>query len=334
VYRSFVVTGIVLQVASTAWGETFLDRPGLDTVRVATWNIYADSPFTSSTRAAAFDRVVRAVDADVWAFQELYSTSASTVRSRFNTIAPLPSGQSWNVYAAGENVLVSRFPLSMMRNITASRAAGALIDLPNAHFPTDLYLMGAHFFCCEQEQGRRVQADALANFVRDLRSPDGLITVPTSTAIAIVGDLNIVGGPVPLNTLVNGNITNEATYGPDFLPDWDDTSLLNTLPTHNNAGTTTWTWRDDLQPFAPGVLDFQLMTDSVLTSAHEFVLNTATMSVADLQAAGLSAADSPYRLSSGTYDHLPVVVDYRAVPEPTTMAVLVVSAAATLRRRR
>lgn len=63
-----------------------------------------------------------------------------------------------------------------------------------------------------------------------------------------------------------------------------------------------------------------MYTDSVLDTANRFVLEPATMTAAERLAAGLQPHDVQLNETTGWYDHLPVVVDFRleplTVPEP------------------
>jgi len=124
-----------------------------------------------------------------------------------------------------------------------------------------------------------------------------------------VGDLNIVESLDPLNTIITGNIFNEATYGADSPPDWDGTSLADAHPLHNGVGPDDYTWREDSSIYDPGRLDYVLYTDSVVSTPTRFLLNTTTMTPAQLAATGLQALDSAN--SPGNFDHLPLVIDFR-----------------------
>jgi hypothetical protein len=133
--------------------------------------------------------------------------------------------------------------------------------------------------------------------------------------MAVVGDLNLVQTLNPLNALLTGDVTNEIAFGPDSPPDWDGSNLTDAHPVHNGAGTTDWTYRSG--SFSPSRLDYFLYTDSVAQTANEFVLNTVSMTPAQLAATGLQQND--VLLTSGNnYDHIPVVVDFRfdAAPMP------------------
>ncbi len=132
--------------------------------------------------------------------------------------------------------------------------------------------------------------------------------------MAVVGDLNIVGSLSPLNTLLTGKIVNETSFGADSPPDWDGSPLADARPYHNGVGPADYTWRDDASAFDPGRLDFVLYTDSAVSIGKKFVLNTVTMSASDRAAAGLQTYDVTSDNSGVTYDHLPLVVDFRLPP--------------------
>ena len=182
----------------------------------------------------------------------------------------------------------------------------ALVDLPDSSFENDLFLLNNHFPCCGNEAGRQVEANAISDWIQDAITVGGNFDLAPDTGISVLGDLNIVGGPAPLDTLIDG------TNG--LAPDWDGTSLVDARPVHNGTGSDEWTWRDDGSGFDPGVLDFVLYTDSVLDVNHSFVLNPSILPEADLQASGLLATDFKLNKASDStrYDHLPLIVDFAA----------------------
>jgi hypothetical protein len=150
--------------------------------------------------------------------------------------------------------------------------------------------------------------------MRDARTAGGgTINLATGTPMAVVGDLNIVG-PQPLDTLITGNIIDEATFGTDSPPDWDGTNLGDAHPLHNVVGPADYTWRDDTITTYTSRIDFVLYTDSVARIAHKFVLNTVDMSPAELAATGLETYDVVKHkepLFPLMFDHLPLIVDFR-----------------------
>jgi endonuclease/exonuclease/phosphatase family metal-dependent hydrolase len=315
-----------LALSGSAHAQTFLSRDTADTVRVANWNIFNDSVFPgfgTADRQAAFGRVLRAVDADVWALQENWSASASSVLNTFNTQAPLPGGASWNIYRGSSNVLLSKFPLSLTGNSIGYnfRMGTALVDLPNDRFNADLYLINAHWKCCSggtNQQQRQDEANVTVNWMNDARTPGGNINLPAGTPMVVLGDLNTVEGPAPLNTILEGNQTS-AMFS-DSPPDWDGTAnVVAPTPQNNDPAAPTWTWRNDLEPFAPSRIDYFTYTDSRLQVARSFSINTSTMSAAQLTASNLQPGDTALNLSQNNFDHLPLVADFRTISGDTAL---------------
>lgn len=305
---------------------TFIDRALPTDVRVMSYNVHEDSifPDTSTSRAAKFSRVVRALVPDVINLQEIYSHTSAEVASLMNNLLPLGAAATWHAHQAFDSVVVSRFPLSLQRINTTPASprsiAIALVDLPNSNYARDFYFMNNHFKCCgdvggSEDAERQRQADALVSWMRDARNPGGSVNLPSGTPMAVVGDLNIVGSLSPLNTLLTGNIVNETSYGADSPPDWNASPLTDARPLHNVVGPADYTWRDDGSDFDPSRLDYMLYTDSVVSIGKKFILNTVTMSAADRAAAGLQTYDVTADNFGVTYDHLPLVVDFR-FPQP------------------
>jgi endonuclease/exonuclease/phosphatase family metal-dependent hydrolase len=300
---------------------TFIDRWDATDLRVVSYNIHLDDMFPDDnpTIAAKFARVMQALKPDIINLQEIYNHDAAQTAARMNTVLPLGNGATWFAYQSFDNVLVSKYPLSMQRPFpipfpSSTSYAMALVDLPNAQFNTDFYFMNSHFKCCSdqgyEEARRQEQADALANAMRDARTPgEGVINLPAGTPMAVVGDLNLVQTLNPLNTLLTGDIVNEDIYGADSPPDWDGTALADARPVHNGSGTVDWTYRSG--SFPPSRLDYVLYTDSVVGTANKFLLNTVTMTPAQLAANGLLQYDVTLTTSMTNYDHIPVVVDFR-----------------------
>jgi endonuclease/exonuclease/phosphatase family metal-dependent hydrolase len=309
---------------------TFIDRQLADDLRVVSYNVLWDTifPERDAVKAAKFSRVVNALKPDILNLQEIGDPftpgwtprTGTDVRNLLNSIAPLSGGVSWNVYKGGDNVIASKYPLSMTRNNTLPvgerSQAIALVDLPNDVYPTDFYVMNNHFKCCGNPGGtedalRQQQSDAIVNWLRDAKNPGGSVNLTPGTPFAVVGDLNMVGGLQPLNTLLDGNIIDQSTYGSDSPPDWDNSYITDARPIHNGAGSDFYTWRNDNSTFDPGQLDFVLYSDSALDVGTKFVLNTVSMIPAQRTATGLQQFDTAQGNSSTYFDHLPVVVDFR-----------------------
>ncbi len=118
------------------------------------------------------------------------------------------------------------------------------------------------------------------------------------------GDFNLVGAWRPVRTIVQGDIVTESAWGPDFPPDLDGTALA-VLDSRHVGAPLAYTWRRPESAFWPGLLDFMLFTDSALEVGTHFILDTGSMSEADLEANGLEAQDSEVS------DHLLRCADFR-----------------------
>jgi endonuclease/exonuclease/phosphatase family metal-dependent hydrolase len=325
----------MLRAATTG---TFLDRAAPGDLRVVSYNVYFNSIFpATSTLGARFARVVHALDADIYALQET-TVAPSYLAAHFNAIAPLPGGATWHAFTSGDSTIASKYPLLPTPTVGAPSMT-ALVDLPDHLYDVDLYVMNNHFQCCNvtdppapldaRERSRQRSADAVVKWIHDARAPGGTITLAPNTPLLVVGDLNTINPPNvlhPLETILTGDIYEEAVYDSDASPDWDGTSLVDARPIHNGRGPEQYTWRDDNQVFKPGVLDHIIYTDSVLTAANQFVLNTVAMTADERMATGLEEFDITLDLVGRNYDHLPVVVDFRVrtVPEPAAWMLAIV----------
>ncbi|HSW45084.1 MAG TPA: endonuclease/exonuclease/phosphatase family protein, partial [Phycisphaerae bacterium] len=311
-------------------GDLSKDSP--QDIRIVTYN-HAQNFIQTPSRDAAFNRILTALGPDLICFQEFGSSvTQTTITNRLNAIMPLQSG-SWQVHlgllGGTRTVIASRFPLTLKRTdtIPASSTRGvtlALADLPNATYPRDIYLLGVHLKCCgvaggSEDASRQASADAIANWLGDARgvarSSGNNIVLAADTPMIALGDFNLVGGPQPENTLITGNIQNEAAYGPDVKGDWDNSNMTDLMPT-DPFTSDTFTWQGSAS-YPPSRLDRFFFTDSVTTVTNSFILNTNTMTPAALAAAGLQAGDT---LPDNSSDHLPVAMDVRivAAPECTT----------------
>jgi len=294
-------------------------------VRVMTYN-HAGNFIDDPGSDAEFGRIIAAIDPDVICFQEFPSgVSTSEVVSRMNSLIPI-GGTGWKVHfgllAGVRTAIVSRYPLLLTRTDTvpASSTRGvtiALVNLPDADYALDLYLLGVHLKCCgdpggSEDQSRQKSADAIANWLGDARGvirPSGdNVILSANTPIIALGDFNLVGGPQPGNTILTGDILDNGVYGPDVSGDWDSTNLTDLLPADPFTGNT-FTWQGN-GTYPPSALDHMFFTDSAITVANSFIFNTNTMTPAARIAAGVQAGDT---LPANSSDHLPVVADLRYV---------------------
>ena len=118
-----------------------------------------------------------------------------------------------------------------------------------------------------------------------------------------------------MHTLLTGDIQNEATYGPDFSPDWDGTRLSE-LPCIQTDQPMNYTWRNDYSEWPAGKLDYILVQDGAVRVLRSFALETASMSAQRLNVYGLESGDA---LEAS--DHFIVVADLAKHDRPGTKPV-------------
>jgi endonuclease/exonuclease/phosphatase family metal-dependent hydrolase len=310
----------------------FMQEPSSPHIRIMSYNVGWDSIFqktnllndlwSGESRAAAFVRITRAIDPDVICLQEIDPAhDPQQVADILDAAVPLADGKTWQVHSGQDNVIAARFELVKRTQQLAHHGdimdfghAMALVDLPEPDYPEDLYLVCAHFQALagqENIEARQKHADMIVGWIRDIRTPGGEIDLPTNTPLVVLGDFNVYDTDPAhhLTTLLTGDIVDETRFGVDIAPDWDGTALADALPHHNGEGEDVYTWRDDTTEFNPGVLDRILYTDSAVTASNSFVLNTTTMTEAELEGAGLRLGDVILEPDVGRYDHLPLVVD-------------------------
>lgn len=292
-------------------------------VRIMAYNTYTKFLVDSATDAE-FNRIFAAMQPDIICMEEIGSTvTTAAMAARFNAIMPI-GGAGWQIHfgllGGTRNAIASRYPLTLTRTdtIPVSSTRGvtiALVDLPNASYPVDVYVLGVHLKCCGSAGGsedaqRQRSADAIANWLADARgvarASGNNIVLPANTPMIVLGDFNMVGGPQPENTLLTGNIQDEATFGTDVKGDWDVTDITNLNPLDPFTGSNI-TWQSS-GSFPSSNLDRMMVTDSAFPVAAKWVLNTSTMSAAALATAGLQAGDT---LTANSSDHLPILVDLR-----------------------
>ena len=305
-----------------------LRQPASSDIRVMSWNVKMSSILPpNGVRHESFARIVRAIDPDVIALQEvMWPDLAAKLSQLMDGYLPLENGRSWYVHTVSDNVLVSRYPMRWQGGELATPYPLPQLGLPNFHHgfaaallelpdKSGLLVVGMHNKSGAGHNDVRLRqehADAVVRWLRDVRGAEQKNSIADGTPIVILGDMNAVpnASMAPFETLISGDIADEETFGPDFAIDWDGTDITDARPSHNAMGREYYTWRNDNMPFAPSALDRILYTDSVMSVRNRFVLNTVTLSPGDLADLGLQQSDALYDGDPNYYDHLPLVADF------------------------
>lgn len=312
---------------------SFLQNKEANGIRIVSYNVNWDSIFLVGDvnnhdlrffdRTESFPRIMRAIAPDILCLQELNpQRKPEDLALFFDGILDANEDQDWQAVITRDMVIASHFDLkseglemSASSRIPGLNQAAALIELPEQYGARDLYLICAHFQSGGEIIDARMrlrQADALMSHLRDAITPGGDIDLTVNTQFVILGDFNVydLESRQPITTIVTGDIDNEAIYGIDFFPDWDQTVLTDLNPSHNDLGMEFYTWRDDGGPFPPGDLDHIFFSDSGLRVVNSFILNSLQISETGLETFVLEKDDVLLETDPLNFDHLPLVADF------------------------
>lgn len=303
--------------ATTPFTDISLAKDGTGTLRILSYNTQYDYDLNEdalwqTSRAAAASRILQALQPDIICFQEVYDHYEPDTAAKLEEIYPAPSGYSWNVANYYDCQVCSYYPITRDDNIYYSGYGnqGALIDLPDAEYEKDIYLFSCHLKAlsgASNEARRQDEADMIMEFIRDdLKS--GSTPLESGTPIFICGDMNFIDGTGPLNTLLTGDISDNASYGSDFTPDWDSSSFVELSISHAKNGSIFT--QVPSQYYLRAKLDYFIYSDSVtdFQVGKKFIFDDLDYSASELSAISVQSGDCEL-----TSDHLPVVLDLEVV---------------------
>lgn len=268
--------------------------------RIMTQNVLTDDLFS---KTSYFNRLINAIQPDIIAFQEIYDHTAAQTRELIQQF----TGGTWYAQKQGTDIiLVSRYPILESHFISGN---GAFLVQTNEG---RILVVNAHLPCCDNDSGRQDEVDAIMAFIRDAKKGNSSLQLDPNTPIIITGDMNFVGKSRQLRTYLEGDIQNEFTYGTDYKPDWDNTSLKDAV-LYTTASPLAVTWSSSGSSYFPGRLDYIIYTDAVLNRLNGFALQTANLPQDSLNAYLVLANDS-----NNASDHFAVVADFKFGPETGT----------------
>ena len=276
-----------------------LERKHEDDIRIVTYNTWNDG-FLDEERQPHFKRIIQALDPDVIALQEHWDWDEidDIIQSWF---PDEPWHASWT---HRDMVVLSRFSIIDDASLISSgRTMGALLDTEE-ELGKNLLIINSHLSCCASNEDRQQQVDEFLSVWREwISNENGPFNLEDETPFVHVGDFNFVGYRQQVETIRIGDIVDENEYGEDFLPDWDNTAVVDLFSrhTHKRMG---YTWRSDGSSFNPGKLDYIFYSDATIDTGRHFTLNTLAMEEATLMEYGLEWDDT-----QEASDHLPRVFD-------------------------
>lgn len=255
-------------------------------LRVANLNVLSRG-LTDPERSGDIHALLRAVDADVYCFQEQWDGAASTVR---NAMAHAFNGytdgreeaSNWNVSIENGAAIATTLPFEAM-SVPGSREGGGIVTLEDGK---RVFVLSIHLKCCghigSSEDIQRINAAmGYESFIASLLDDE------PSLGVIISGDWNLVGSRTPLDVLIASGSIGLTDLAP--------------LQATQRHGVT---WRNPASSFTPGRLDLITFTPETFASAGGFILDTADLDESALDALGLDDDDSE------ASDHLMLVADF------------------------
>lgn len=278
--------------------------------RFVAWNVEHDGLFATddAVRQAALRRVLGALDTDMWVLNEVWDHDGEQVRARLGELLGRDLS-SWSaVRRDGGNVLLSRFEVveswEVIDDVEGDdprdrhRVTAARLATPGR----DALVIASHWRCCDADAERQIEADGTMRFLRDAFTPGGRLDLPADTPVIVAGDFNLVRLREQLDTLLTGDVVDEARFGADVAPALVD---LDDVPLRHAQWPLVHTWHVPDSSFGPGRLDWVFVNTAVDPVRH-LILDTARLDDEALARSGLEREDT--RVAS---DHFPLVVDVR-----------------------
>jgi endonuclease/exonuclease/phosphatase family metal-dependent hydrolase len=299
-------------------GALTLDRVVGTELRVATYNVMRSSNFPldngtpgttgTAARIDGFKRIASAVDADIWAMQELMYGDADQpgrtpagLKRHLETI----TGGTWYMahHVDHQEFVFSRYPIDASGS-PSRRVLWALIDVKNDNDRrNDVAIISVHFMT--DSHGNDV-----ANLVNTILAGNHP-QIPKDVTIIIAGDFN--NQP----TGVRYAEVRSAIGVPDVRPIW-----LGTPDTRFTYGGLTYTNGAFKVPSGGTPIDYIFArTNGHYAVTKNFILNTLVLPQSVLTAHGLQRMDvalNPAQsVSEGVKvncDHFPLIADLQVAP--------------------
>jgi len=276
-----------------------IEKPQQSDFRIVSYNVQRDNIFESSA-SQAYINILQAIDADIYCFQEVYDWSAINLQEHLESLGILNNSENWYSVKDGPDLItISKYPIIDHREIDGNSVVK--ISLPDS----DLIVFNCHLPCCDNDNGRNSEIDALLGFLSASLRRENSFEIEDKSPILILGDMNFVGESSQVRRLMTGDILSNFIYGPDINMDYGNGALEDLKPsTCQTHGV--YTWFNDSSSFPAGRLDYLMYTSSLLEPINSYVLDTKVLSNEILDNYSLESDDT--EIAS---DHFPLVSDFR-----------------------
>ncbi len=287
---------------------TSLPRKERGAIRVVSWNLEFGNLVK---QAAVARRILAALQPDVLLLQEI---ERDQTESELLEVIEAAGGQ-WRLQLGplGGSIrsgIATRLPATQVPafdNLKRRgeshghvRAAALRLDVPGVG---PVLAVSTHLKCCgvvdgPEDMKRIGEVLAIRRAVHEAEQANDL------AGLIIGGDLNLVGGSLPLDLLI--------AAGEGMVTEHSDHDLL-VVDAWQPDGSGLQTWQKPGQSYSPGRLDYIVVSGQTLTPTFAAVFDTLDLPEQSLRAMNLVRTDA-----GRASDHLPVVVDLAPGTAPGT----------------
>ena len=312
---------VVLDQSPTVLGVRTTERQADTQFRLAAFNVGSNGLLLPGRpRGQQIGRLVRAVDADVYAFSEVFpydlskidlsvepdpdnmpATDPGILTRRLEELGLEGGSTGWHAVAGGDVAIASRFDLIP---VPSRVSAAAVVRLPSGD---SVLVASIHLECCgsflgSQQDERRVEQvrsliETLQRFREGALGPE--LEPYRAAPIIVAGDWNLVGSRMPLTLLEQADGVALTHLLVRHLADTDvSTGKCHPLPEAQQCP------REEPGRFPAGMGDLVAYSAGGLMPRNSFALNSAELAPDILAALGLEPFDSH------ASDHFVVVADF------------------------
>ena len=273
-------------------------------IRVMTWNLEFGNVLK---QAPVVRRILKAVQPHIVLFQELeHDQTAEAIK---DVLAA--TGDEWIVEFSpfGGRIrsgIASRLPakaVAAFKNIKRRgeshghvRAAALEVDVPGG---ARVLAVSTHLKCCGSVGGPE-DMKRIAEVTAIRRAVEAAEEDRDFHGLIIGGDLNLVGGRLPLEMLVED--------GESLIAELETPASLAIIDAWQPDGRGRQTWQKTGSSFSPGRLDYIVVSSRTLEPTFSIVIDTLDLPESALRSMDLVRTDT--RRAS---DHLPVIVDLQPI---------------------
>jgi hypothetical protein len=304
--------------------SSYINRDKNVDLRIACYNVKVNTPFSGSqnnARSQAFGRIAKALNPDIWVFQETRGgLSTNGTRDAINRKLKSATGDDWRTVVSG-SVGLSVSMKSKYGSLTGDRISGSddrAYGTRASYKNNKIVIANTHLLPGANSDKKSRHTNAMVNYLKS----------HSSRIKFACGDLNAGAGSKAYNNLKNYSDLNTYEFPRSLGSNGGNKDYTHghvTFPERGSGNYTKWKYDKNNR------IDFGFFDSQKLRLQRTFILNTLAMSDSDLNKSGLkrgdvindsrqiTAVNNKFRPSQYTHDsqkknvyshdHLPIVFD-------------------------